>query len=86
MFSYNNIANKEINEVEQKNIKLLRRTLYTNSSRLRKIKEGIHIIKLGENAHLIGKYSNNKKIYFTKTYFENNDTLKLYNDVTIFLL
>ena len=82
MFSYNNIVNKEINEIEQKNIKLLRRTLYTNSSRLRKIKEGVHIIKLGENSHLIGKYSNNKKIYFTKTYFENNDTLKLYNDVT----
>ena len=82
IFSYNNIVNKEINESEQKNIKLIRRTLYTSSSKLKKVREGVHILKLGENSHLIGKYSTNKRIYYTKTYFENNDILKLYSDVT----
>ena len=44
--------------------------------------EGIvHGIKLGENSHLISKYSTNKKIYYSKTYFDNNDILKSYNDV-----
>ena len=45
--------------------------------------EGIvHAIKLGENSRLISKYSTNKKIYYSKTYFgNNNDILKSYNDV-----
>ena len=30
LFSYNNIVNKEINENEQKNIKLIRHTIYTS--------------------------------------------------------
>ena len=40
-----------------------------------------HAIKLGENSHLISKYSTNKKIQYSKTYFDNNDILKSYNDV-----
>lgn len=83
LFSYNNIVNKEINENEQKNIKLIRRTLYTSSSKLRKAKEGFHVIKLGENSRLLGKYSSNNRIYYTKTFFDNNDILKLYSDVTM---
>ena len=82
LFSYNTIINKEINENEQKNIKLIRRTLYTNTSKLKKTKEGFHIIKLGENAKLYGKFSSNKKIYYTKTIFDNNDIYKSYNDIT----
>lgn len=82
LFSYNTLVNKEINENEQKNIKLIRRTLYSNSNRLKKTKEGFHIIKLGENSKLCGKYSTNKKIYYTKTYFDNNDIFKSYNDIT----
>ena len=82
LFSYNNIVNKEINESEQKNINLVRRTLYSNSSRLKKSKEGIQIIKLGENSKLYGRYSDNKRIYYSKTIFDNNDILKLYSDIT----
>ena len=54
---------------ETKNIKLIRRTLYSNSNRLKKTKEGFHIIKLGENSKLCGKYSTNKKIYYIKNIF-----------------
>ena len=46
------------------------------------MEEIVHDIKLGENSHLISKYSPNKKIYYSKTYFDNNnDILKSYNDV-----
>ena len=82
LFSYNNIVNKEINESERKNINLVRRTLYSNSSRIKKAKEGFHVIKLGENSTLYGKYSNNKRMYYSKTIFENNDILKSVADVT----
>ena len=80
--TYNNIVNKEINEIEQKNLKLINRTLYTNSKRLRDTKEGVHVMKLNDNSYLFGKYSSNKKIYYSKTYFDNCDILKSYNDVT----
>ena len=82
LFSYNNIVNKEINDIEQKNIRLIRRTLYVNSNKLKKTQEGAHIINLGDNSYLIGKTSSNKKIYYSKTYFNNNDIFKAYNDVT----
>ena len=77
LFAYNNIINKEINDNEQKNIKLIRHTIYTSS---RKKKKGFHIIKLGENSRMLGKYIRN--IYYTKTYFDNNDVLNSYNDLT----
>jgi hypothetical protein len=46
------------------------------------MEEIVHDIKLGENSHLISKYSTNKKIYYSKAYFDNNDLLKSYIDVT----
>ena len=80
LFSYNNIINKEINEKEQNNIRLVRKTVYSN--RYKKLKEGFHKIKLGENSELYGKYSKDRRIYITKTYFDNNDMYKCYNDIT----
>jgi hypothetical protein len=77
LFSYNNIVNKEINENEQKNIKLIRHTIYTSS---RKRKKGFHIINLGENSRMLGKYI--KNIYYTKTYFDNNDVFNSFSDLT----
>ena len=46
------------------------------------MEEIVYDIKLGENSHLISKYSTNKKIYYRKAYFDNNDILKSYIDVT----
>ena len=76
--SYNNIINKEINEKEQNNIKLVRKTVHSN--RYKKLKEGFHKVKLGENSELYGKFSKDRKIYITKTYFDNNDRFECYND------
>lgn len=84
LVSYNNIVNKEINDKEQTNIRLVRRTVHSN--RYKKLKEGYHKIKLGENSELCGKYSKDRKIYITKTYFDNNDKFECYNDITYTLV
>ena len=69
---------KEINDEEQKNIKLMKSSVILNSENFDKNLGEIKLVKLGTDSYIITKMSPNKKIKYVKTFFGNGDIFKSY--------
>ena len=67
-----------INNEEQKNMKLMKSSLILNSENFNKIDGKVKLVKIGVNAYILGKLSNNKQIKYIKTFFANGDIFKSY--------
>ena len=66
------------NHLEQ----LMKNNLYAKFGRLKEGKDDFHIIKLGDNATLVGKYSSSQKVYYIKIFFDNKDIFKSIEDIS----
>ena len=68
---------KEIDEEEQKNMKL-KSSVILNSENFNKNSDELNFVKLGSDSYIICKMSSDNNIKYVKTFFGNGDILKSY--------
>ena len=69
---------KEMNDDEQKNIKLMKSSVILNSENFNKNSGSVKLVKLGADSFILTKLSHNKQIKYAKTFFGNGDIFKSY--------